>query len=129
MASKNETSKVLASDREEMNMKKKIIVLLAVVLAAGTPLAPRANAIDFSISIGDRPFFFGPSYWHQGYQWAWVPGYRYHGRWVRGHYERRGKWHRAHARASYRHHRHYDDRSDDRGRDRHRDRDRDRDHH
>ena len=110
-------------------MKRKIIVLLAIVLAAGAPLAPTANAIDFSISIGDRPYFYGPNYWHDGYQWVWVPGYHRHGRWIRGHYVRRGGWHRAHARARYRHHRHYDrryDRHHDRYDDRHHDRGRDR---
>jgi hypothetical protein len=92
-----------------MNMKKKMIVLLAVVLGASAPLlAPKAEAIDFSISIGDRPYFYGPRYWHEGYEWVWVPGYRYHGRWVRGHYERRGGWNRAHARVHFRHHRHWD---------------------
>lgn len=112
-------------------MKKKIIVLLAVVLAAGTPLAPTANALDVSISVGDRGFYHGPNYWHDGYQWVWVPGYRYRGRWIHGHYERRGRWYMRHARARYRHHRHYDrrhdrrhddDRDHDRGRDRGRDR-------
>lgn len=111
-------------------MKKKIIILLALVLAAGTPLAPTANAIDFSISIGDRPYYHGAHYWHDGYQWIWVPGYRYRGRWINGHYERRGGWHRAHARARYRHHRHYrhhDRHHDDRDNDRRRDRGRGRD--
>jgi hypothetical protein len=88
------------------HMKKKIIVLLAVVLAASTPLAPQAEAIGFSISIGDRPYYYGPNYWHEGYQWVWVPGYRYHGNWVRGHYQRRGSWNRAYARHHYRHHHH-----------------------
>ena len=59
-------------------MKKKMIVLLAVVLGATAPvLAPKAQAIDFSISIGDRPYYYGPHYWHEGYRWVWVPGHRY----------------------------------------------------
>lgn len=97
-----------AKQNPKMNMKKKIIIMLAVVLAAGTPLAPRANAIDFSISVGDRGFYFGPNYWNEGYLWVWVPGYRHRGRWVHGHYERRGRWYREHAREHYRHHRHWD---------------------
>lgn len=90
-----------------MNMKKKIILLLAVVLSAGTPLAPKANAIGFSISFGDRPFYYGPNYWHEGYQWVWIPGYRHRGRWIHGHYARRGHWHREYARYHYRHHHHH----------------------
>ena len=85
---------------------KKLLILLAVVMAVGTPLAPEAKAIDFSISIGDRPYYYGPNYWHEGYQWVWVPGYRYHGRWIRGHYERRGAYSRARARIHFRNH-HY----------------------
>ena len=110
-------------------MKKKIIVLLAIVLGAGAPLVPTANAIDFSISIGDRGFYYGPHYWHEGYQWVWVPGYRHRGQWVRGHYQRRGAFNRAYARNRYRHHRHWDrrdDRRDNRRDDRRRDRGRDR---
>jgi hypothetical protein len=89
-------------------MTKKIILLLAVVLAASTPLAPRANAIDFSIGFDDRPFYYGPNYWNDGYQWVWIPGYRSHGRWSHGRYERRGGWHREHAREHFRHHRNWD---------------------
>lgn len=90
-----------------MNMKKKMIVLLAVVLGVSGPmLAPKAEAIDFSISIGDRPYYYGPNYWHQGYQWVWVPGYRHHRRWTRGHYVRRGAYNRHRARVIYRNH-HY----------------------
>ena len=89
-------------------MKKKILMLLAVVLAAGTPLAPQARAFEFNISVGDRPYYYGPNYWHEGYYWVWVPGHRYHGGWTHGHYERRGAWDRAHARDHFRHHRDWD---------------------
>lgn len=104
-------------------MKTKIIVFLAIVLAVGAPLAPRAEAIGFSISIGDRGHYYGQNYWHQGYRWVWVPGYRHRGRWIHGHYVRRGGWNRAYARQHYRNHRHYD-RSyyDNYRRDRHRSR-------
>ena len=91
-----------------MSMKKKIIVALAVVLAATSPLfAPKAEAIDVSISIGDRPYYHGPHYWHEGYRWYWVPGHRYRGRWIRGHYERRGRYHRSYLRHRHRQHRHW----------------------
>jgi hypothetical protein len=83
---------------------KKLLILLAVVMTVSTPMAPQAKAVDFSISIGDRPYFHGPRYWHEGYEWVWVPGYRHHGRWTRGHYERRGGWHRDRARIHFRHH-------------------------
>ena len=88
-------------------MKKKILIGLAAVLTISAPLAQQASAIDFSISVGDRPYYYGPHYWHQGYRWVWVPGHRNrYGRWIRGHYERRGAYHRAHARVYYRNH-HY----------------------
>jgi hypothetical protein len=104
---KRAASEEIGCTKFEMNMKKKIILLLAVVMAAGTTLAPKTEAIDFSISIGDRPFYYGPNYWHQGYQWVWIPGYRHRGHWIHGHYVRRGRWHRAYARYHYRHHHHH----------------------
>lgn len=89
-------------------MKKKILILLGVVIAVSTPLTPKSDAIDFSISIGDRPYYYGPNYWHEGYQWVWVPGYRNrNGHWVKGHYVRRGGWNRHHARVHFRHHHHW----------------------
>jgi hypothetical protein len=86
---------------------KKILILLAVVLAVSTPLAPQASAIDFSISVGDRPYYHGGGYWHQGYYWVWVPGHYSHSRggWVPGHYARRGGYDRHHANIYFRHHR------------------------
>jgi len=88
-------------------MKKKILILLAAVLAQSTPIAPRASAAEFSISVGDRPYYHGGGYWHRGYYWAWVPGHYSHrrGHWVPGHYVRRGAWHSEYAHRSYRHHR------------------------
>jgi hypothetical protein len=88
-------------------MKRKILIVLAVALAASTPLVPQAQAIDFSISVGDRPYYHGGGYWHQGYYWVWVPGFysqRRHG-WVPGHYNRRGGYNRSYANRHYRHHR------------------------
>ena len=86
-------------------MKKKILILLAGVLAITTPLAPQASAAEFSISIGDRPYYHGGGYWHRGYYWVWVPGFYSHRRWVPGHYARRGGWNRHHANVYFRHHR------------------------
>jgi hypothetical protein len=88
-------------------MKKKILIGLAAVLAISAPLAQQASAIDFSISVGDRPYYYGPRYWHEGYNWVWVPGYHRHGRFIRGHYERRGVYNRAHARVHFHNHHYY----------------------
>lgn len=66
--------------------------LVVAVLAAGAALlAPEAQAQRITIAIGDRPYYTrGPSYWHRGVRYVWVPGHwgsRHH--WVRGHYVRR----------------------------------------
>ena len=92
------------------SMNKKILILLAVVLGVSAPLAPPAKALDFSISVGDRGYYHGPNYWHDGYYWVWVPGHRRYGRWIHGHYERRGRWHSEYARRHFRHHRVWVDR-------------------
>lgn len=88
-------------------MKKKILIFLAVVLAVSTPIVPQVSAIDFSISIGDRPYYHGGGYWHSGYYWVWVQGHhsRRRGHWVPGHYVRRGGYNPYYARKYYRHHR------------------------
>jgi hypothetical protein len=88
-------------------MKRKILILLAVVVGAGSAFVPQAQAIDFSISVGDRPYYHGGGYWHSGYYWVWVPGHysqRRH-RWVPGHYVRRGGYRAEYARRHFRHHR------------------------
>jgi len=88
-------------------MKKKILICLAVVLAASTPLVPQANAIDFSVSVGDRPYYYGQGYWHSGYYWVWVPGHysQRRGHWMPGHYVRRGGYNTEYAHRHFRHHR------------------------
>jgi hypothetical protein len=95
------------------DMKKKLAVFAVAILSVCMLVRPSAQAIGISIDVGDRPYYEGPSYWDDGYEWAWIPGHwGEHHRWEHGHYERRGEWHREHAREH--HHRH--------------DRDRDRDH-
>jgi hypothetical protein len=85
-------------------MKTKILILLAAIVAVTAPLAPQAKAIDFSISVGDRPYYYGGGYWHEGYYWVWVPGHESRHGWVRGHYVRRGAYNRVYARTHFRHH-------------------------
>jgi hypothetical protein len=72
-------------------MKYKLAVLLGAILCVGAIAPTPAEAIGFSISIGDRPYYNrGPYYWHRGVRWYWVPGHwRWrHGYriWVHGHY-------------------------------------------
>ena len=88
-------------------MKRKILVLLAAIVAVTTPLVPQSDAIGFSVSVGDRPYYHGSGYWHEGYYWVWVPGHfsRRRGGWVPGHYVRRGDYNRAYARTHFRYHR------------------------
>lgn len=69
-------------------------------------LARPAAAIDLSINLGDRPFYDGPSYWDDGYEWVWVAGHwgpNHH--WVHGHYARHGEFVKVHA---HEHHHHHD---------------------
>jgi len=89
------------------NMKRKILILLAAVAAVTTPLVPESKAIGFTVSVGDRPYYHGAGYWHEGYYWVWVPGHysRRRGGWVPGHYIRRGEYNRVYARTHFRYHR------------------------
>jgi len=88
-------------------MKRKILILLAAIVAVTAPLVPQASALRFSIAVGDRPYYHGGGYWHEGYYWVWVPGHfsERRGIWVPGHYVRRGDYHRAYARTHFRYHR------------------------
>ena len=86
-------------------MKKKKL-LFAALMGLCFSINPGAQALGISINFGDRPYYDGPYYWEDGYQWFWVPGTNYHGHWVHGHYERRGEWHREHAHEHHEHHRH-----------------------
>ena len=84
------TARLAAPESVEQSMKKKLILFLAVLLTVCVAPNPSAKAIDVSISIGDRPYYYGPNYWDNGYYWVWVPGYHHGHNWVHGHYERRG---------------------------------------
>jgi len=88
-------------------MKTKILIILGMVLAATMPLAPQAKAVEFSIAVGDRPYYHGNYYWHEGFRWYWVPGHysQSRGHWVAGHYVRRGVYNGAYAHTHFRHHR------------------------
>jgi hypothetical protein len=88
-------------------MKTKLLILLAAIASVTAPMVQQAQALEFSIAVGDRPYYHGQGYWHQGYHWVWVPGHYSHrwGRWVPGHYVRRGGYNNAYARTHYRHHR------------------------
>ena len=82
-------------------MKYKFAILLGVLFCAGAIIAPTpAQAIGFSIEIGDQPYYrHGPYYWHQGVRWYWVPG---HSEWRHGH----RVWIHGHYAPRYRHQRH-----------------------
>jgi len=73
-------------------MKYKLTLLLGVLLCTGAIIAPTpAQAIGFSIEIGDRPYYHhGAYYWEHGVRWYWVPGHWrwHHGHkvWIHGHY-------------------------------------------
>jgi hypothetical protein len=93
-------------------MKTKFAVLTVALLSVCMLIRPSALAIGFSIDVGDRPYYsYGPSYWDDGYEWVWIPGYwgEHHHRWIHGHYERRGEWHREHAREHHHDHEHHGD--------------------
>ena len=90
-------------------MKMKFAVLTVALLSVCMLIRPSAMAIGISIDVGDRPYYtYGPSYWDGGYEWVWIPGSwgEHHHHWIHGHYERRGEWHREHAREHHHHHDH-----------------------
>lgn len=89
------------------NMKRTILILVAAIAALTTPLVPETQAFSVEIAVGDRPYYHGAGYWHQGYYWVWVPGHYSHrwGRWVPGHYAQRGAYNHSYARTRYRFHR------------------------
>jgi hypothetical protein len=89
-----------------MKPKQLIAGVAAAVIATGMWAQPSAGEIGISISIGDRPYYEGASYWDAGYEWIWVPGYDHDHHWVHGRYEKRGSFHREHAKEHHRKHNH-----------------------
>ena len=86
--------------------------MCAVICLGWAFFSPAAKAIDFQISIGDRPYYEGPEFWDYGWHYVWVPGHwGDHHHWVRGYYERRGDWngHYGKHRHKWHHHDHDDD--------------------
>ncbi|HEY2801268.1 MAG TPA: hypothetical protein VGI85_11775 [Chthoniobacterales bacterium] len=84
--------------------KKTIMTTLAALLAVGMWIQPSAGQIGISINIGDRPYYEGPSYWDNGYEWIWVQGYQHDHHWIHGHYRRHGHFHREYAHERHHHH-------------------------
>ena len=80
-------------------MKHKLALLLAVVLFAGAFVPATTQAVGFSISIGDRPYYtHGAYYWDSGERWYWVSGHwvwsHHHRIWVHGYYVPRHHYYR-----------------------------------
>ena len=93
-------------------MKKKLAILLAALLTVSGVITPCASALDFSIVVGDRPYYQGPEFWDWGWHYVWVPGHWRHHRWIHGYYVRRGDWngrylHTRHHWGEHHHHNHY----------------------
>jgi hypothetical protein len=83
-------------------MKKKLLMLMAALLAVGAITTPTANAIDVSISVGDRPYYHGrPVFWDYGWRYVWVPGHWHKRRWIHGYYMRQGEWNRRYYHKRY----------------------------
>lgn len=79
-----------------MMMKSKFI--LSTALAATMAFSTAAQAIDFHIELGDRGYYtHGARYWNGDYEYVWIPGHHWHGRWIHGYY-RRGEHRRHHGR-------------------------------
>ena len=75
-------------------IKTKLLLIAMVATSILVPAAVRAQGI--SIELGDRPYYHhGPRYWAGEHEMIWVPGHRYHGGWVHGHYVRSSQ-HRHH---------------------------------
>ena len=83
-------------------MKKKLMLLLAVLFCVSGISVPSVNALDISIGVSDRPYYVhGPGYWNGPVYNVWTPGYwewhHHHKVWHHGYYgprHRGGRWHR-----------------------------------
>ena len=72
-----------------MRIHQKLLIAAILAASAIIPVAT-SEAQGISISIGDRAYYRGDSYWHRGSRVYWVPGYWGPRRtWVHGRYVRR----------------------------------------
>src|SRR4051794_14718210 len=74
-------------------MKKYLLLLVLFGVLAGGALPAEASGVSLSISVGDRPYYHAPHYWHRFHRYVWVPGHwvraRHHRHvWVHGYYVR-----------------------------------------
>ncbi|MEP6822884.1 MAG: hypothetical protein ABI946_11090 [Chthoniobacterales bacterium] len=70
-----------------MIIKNKLLLTGLLALTMALPTA--AQAIGFSIELGDRPYYsHGARYYRGDYEYIWVPGHRRGRRWIHGHYRR-----------------------------------------
>src|SRR5690349_14269393 len=84
--------RVLSYKSNPKLMKKTSVILLAVLLALGAVVAPAAKALNFSIELGDRPYYDGRDFWDWGWHYIWVPGHWEHHHWIHGYYVREWEW-------------------------------------
>lgn len=90
-------------------MKKRLVILLSVLIAAGAMFSPAAKAIRLEVDVGDRDYYEGPEFWDWGWHYVWVRGHwDHHHHWVRGYYERHGEWNHRHLETHHRWHEHHD---------------------
>jgi len=89
-------------------IKTKLLLFAIVATSILVPAAVRAQGI--SIELGDRPYYHhGPRYWAGDYEMIWVPGHKYHGGWVHGHYVRSQHHHHLNSRYNETRHEEYRD--------------------
>lgn len=79
----------ITSESGLMRIHQKLLIAAIVAASAIVPVAT-SDAQGISISIGDRGYYRGSSYWHRGSRVYWVPGYwGPRRRWIHGRYVRR----------------------------------------
>jgi hypothetical protein len=72
-------------------MKKKLVLLIAVLFCLSGMSVPVVDAVEVSIGVGDRPYYVhGPGYWNGPVYYVWAPGYwgwhHHHKVWHHGYY-------------------------------------------
>ncbi len=78
-----------------INMRYKIAILLAAIGCLVGFVPNQAEAAAISISIGDRPYYYGnPIYLRNRRRYVWIPGHwsvrNHHRFWRHGHW--RARW-------------------------------------